>query len=135
MFLRNHGLVILGETIEEAFSRACNTVLACEAQIRMMPVGLDNLIMISDEAKRRSQEVAKKASEFTSAGRNAIRLATVEGEQQQNPEQEEVKEKPRTREVKWRQGDMEFEAYMRMLDNSVRLFSFLYFLFILLLTS
>ncbi len=134
MFLRNHGLVILGETIEEAFSRACNTVLACEAQIRMMPVGLDNLIMISDEAKRRSQEVAKKASEFASAGRNAVRLAGVEGEQQQNPEQEEVKEKPRTREVKWRQGDMEFEAYMRMLDNSVRIFlSSIYFF--LLLTS
>lgn len=55
MFLRNHGLVILGETIEEAFFRACNTVLACESQIRMMPVGLDNLIMISDDAKRRSQ--------------------------------------------------------------------------------
>ncbi|XP_057370435.1 protein hu-li tai shao-like isoform X1 [Daphnia carinata] len=115
MFLRNHGLVILGETIEEAFSRACNTVLACEAQIRMMPVGLDNLIMISDEAKRRSQEVAKRANEFARAGRNNVQLAGVEGEQ---PEQEEVKEKPRTREVKWRQGDMEFEAYMRMLDNS-----------------
>lgn len=55
MFLRNHGLVILGETIEEAFARACNTVLACEAQIRMMPVGLDNLVLISDDAKRRSQ--------------------------------------------------------------------------------
>lgn len=55
MFLRNHGLVILGETIEEAFFRACNTVLACESQIRMMPVGLDNLIMISEDAKRRSQ--------------------------------------------------------------------------------
>ena len=119
MFLRNHGLVILGETIEEAFSRACNTVLACEAQVRMMPVGIDNLILISDEAKRRSQEVAKKANDFASAGRNAVRLAGAEGEQQQ-PE-EEVKEKPRTREVKWRQGDMEFEAYMRMLDNSVSL--------------
>ncbi|XP_046446650.1 protein hu-li tai shao-like isoform X5 [Daphnia pulex] len=116
MFLRNHGLVILGETIEEAFFRACNTVLACESQIRMMPVGLDNLIMISEDAKRRSQEVAKRANEFTRAGRNNVTLTGVEtGEQ---PEQEEVKEKPRTREVKWRQGDMEFEAYMRMLDNS-----------------
>jgi len=48
-----------------------------------------------------------------------VTLTGVEtGEQ---PEQEEAKDKPRTREVKWRQGDMEFEAYMRMLDNSVRL--------------
>ena len=57
MFLRNHGLVILGETIEEAFGRACATVQACEAQVRMMPVGLDNLILISDEAKRRSNVI------------------------------------------------------------------------------
>lgn len=64
------------------------------------------------------QEVAKRASEFASAGRHAVRLAGAEGEPQ---EAEEVKEKPKTREIKWRQGDMEFEAYMRMLDNSVRL--------------
>lgn len=57
MFLRNHGLAVLGETIEEAFSRVYDTVLACESQIRMMPVGIDNLIQISDEAKRRSQVI------------------------------------------------------------------------------
>ena len=57
MFLRNHGLVILGETIEEAFGRACATVQACEAQVRMMPVGIDNLILISDEAKSRSNVI------------------------------------------------------------------------------
>ena len=57
MFLRNHGLVILGDTVEEAFFKACNTVLACEAQIRMMPVGIENLILISDDAKRRSQVI------------------------------------------------------------------------------
>lgn len=62
--------------------------------------------------------MAKRASEFASAGRHAVRLAGAEGEPQ---EAEEVKEKPKTREIKWRQGDMEFEAYMRMLDNSVRL--------------
>ena len=54
MFLRNHGIVVLGETIEEAFSRAHHTVLACESQMRMMCVGLENLILVSDEAKRRS---------------------------------------------------------------------------------
>jgi hypothetical protein len=33
---------------------------------------------------------------------------------------DEIKaDKPKTREIKWRMGDMEFEAYMRMLDNSV----------------
>lgn len=54
MFLRNHGVVVLGETVEEAFSRAYHTVLACESQMRMMCVGIENLILVSDEAKRRS---------------------------------------------------------------------------------
>jgi len=54
MFLRNHGLVVLGETVEEAFARAYHTVLACESQMRMMVVGIENLILVSDEAKRRS---------------------------------------------------------------------------------
>ena len=154
MFLRNHGIVILGETIEEAFSRAYHTVLACESQVRMMSVGIENLILVSDEAKRRTtvciaidsshlihlnpleqlrdwllivafvvwlffthllhQEVIKKPNEFMNAGRNTVRLAG-EGEQPLD----EAKEKPRTREIKWRPGDLEFEAYMRMLDNSV----------------
>lgn len=54
MLLRNHGLVVMGKTIEEAFSRLFMTVLACESQVRMMSVGLDNLIIISEEAKQRS---------------------------------------------------------------------------------
>ena len=65
--------------------------------------------------------MAKRANEFASAGRNAVRLqgaAAAAGDETQ--QSESVEEKPRTREVKWRQGDMEFEAYMRMLDNSVR---------------
>lgn len=59
--------------------------------------------------------MVKKPHEFANAGRNTVRLATEAGQ-----EGEEAKEKPKTREVKWRMGDMEFEAYMRMLDNAVR---------------
>ena len=118
MFLRNHGLVILGDTLEEAFARACSAVLACESQVRMMPVGIENLVIISDEAKKRSAEVAKRMNEFAASGRGTVRLGG-EGGDQTLTEGEEPKEKPRTRDPKWRQGDMEFEAYMRMLDNSV----------------
>ena len=54
MFLRNHGLVVVGRTVEEAFTRVYHTVLACEAQITMMSAGLENLIIVSEEAKQRS---------------------------------------------------------------------------------
>lgn len=54
MFLRNHGLVAVGRTVEEAFTRIYHTVLACESQVTMMSAGLDNLIIVSEEAKQRS---------------------------------------------------------------------------------
>jgi len=54
MFLRNHGLVVVGRTVEEAFTAAYHVILACEAQVRMMSVGLDNLIIISEQARIRS---------------------------------------------------------------------------------
>jgi len=124
MFLRNHGVVVLGETIEEAFSRAYHTVLACETQSRMMTVGIENLILISEEAKKRSLEVVKKPHDFAAAGRNTVRMGAAatgtEGSTEAHDQSaDEIKaDKPKTREIKWRMGDMEFEAYMRMLDNS-----------------
>lgn len=35
MFLRNHGLVCVGETIEEAFYLTYYAVRACEVQVRL----------------------------------------------------------------------------------------------------
>lgn len=54
MFLRNHGVVALGRTVEEAFTRIYHVVLACEAQITMMSAGFENLVTISQEAALRS---------------------------------------------------------------------------------
>lgn len=88
-----------------------------------------------------SQEVVKKPHEFVAAGRNAVRMgvaaataAAAAGTTSPTPaaaaadeqpaaadEQPAAKvERPAGRQIKWRQGDMEFEAYMRMLDNAVR---------------
>jgi len=108
MFLRNHGLVVLGETIEEAFWRTYYTVLACEAQIRMMPVGLENLVLISEDAQRRCAEDVKNPEEYARAGQgSAIGQRRDEGSTDEE------------REIRWELGDMEFEAYMRILDNMV----------------
>ena len=54
MFLRNHGIVALGSSVEEAFTRIFHLVLACESQVRMMSAGLENITIISLEAKMRS---------------------------------------------------------------------------------
>ncbi|XP_074848478.1 alpha-adducin isoform X9 [Carettochelys insculpta] len=90
LILRNHGLVSVGETIEEAFYYIHNLVVACEIQVRTLASagGPDNLVLLDPgkyKAKSRSPE--SPASEGTVS----------------HP--------------KWQIGEQEFEALMRMLDN------------------
>ena len=37
LFLRNHGVVAMGETIEEAYHYAYNVIQACEIQVGIVP--------------------------------------------------------------------------------------------------
>lgn len=43
LLLSHQGALCCGETIEEAFFNAKNTVLASESQLKLLPIGLDNL--------------------------------------------------------------------------------------------
>merc|ERR1712020_880232 len=60
MFLRNHGVVCCGKSIEEAWLNTHHTVLACDTQIKMMPFGLDNLVLIDDEVRRKTFELPQR---------------------------------------------------------------------------
>ncbi|XP_051550827.1 adducin 3 (gamma) a isoform X1 [Myxocyprinus asiaticus] len=89
LVLRNHGVVALGETIEEAFHYIYNAQFACEIQVKAFSCagGVENLIVLDlEQYKSRTQVVAE-------AGINM-------GSQH-----------------KWRLGELEFESLMRMLDN------------------
>ncbi|XP_072527631.1 adducin 3 (gamma) a isoform X1 [Salminus brasiliensis] len=89
LVLRNHGVVALGETIEEAFHYIYNAQFACEIQVNAFSCagGVENLIVLDlEKYKSRTQGVAE-------AGVNM-------GSQH-----------------KWKIGELEFEALMRMLDN------------------
>ena len=57
------GALCCGETIEEAFFNAKNTVLASESQLKLLPLGLDNLVLLSDEARKKIYEGAHKPPE------------------------------------------------------------------------
>ncbi|XP_043826333.1 alpha-adducin isoform X6 [Dromiciops gliroides] len=90
LILRNHGLVSVGETVEEAFYYIHNLVVACEIQVRTLASagGPDNLVLLDPgkyKAKSRSPE---------------------------SPVGEGTGSHPR-----WQIGEQEFEALMRMLDN------------------
>ncbi|XP_042638568.1 alpha-adducin [Orycteropus afer afer] len=91
LVLRNHGLVSVGETVEEAFYYIHNLVVACEIQVRTLASagGPDNLVLL-DPGKYK----AKARSPESPVG--------VEG----------TGSPPR-----WQIGEQEFEALMRMLDN------------------
>ncbi|XP_060746598.1 alpha-adducin isoform X17 [Tachysurus vachellii] len=89
LILRNHGLVSVGETIEEAFYYIHNLVTACEIQVRTLASagGPDNLVMLDP-------------------GKYKVRPRHLE------PVGDGTSPHP-----KWQVGEQEFEALMRMLDN------------------
>ncbi|XP_056157841.1 gamma-adducin-like [Lampris incognitus] len=89
LVLRNHGLVALGETIEEAFHYVYHSLQACEIQVNALRCsgGVDNLVVLDREKyKPLTQGVA------------AAGVVMVN-------------------DVKWKIGEAEFESLMRMLDN------------------
>uniref|UniRef100_A0A0B7BJK4 Class II aldolase/adducin N-terminal domain-containing protein n=1 Tax=Arion vulgaris TaxID=1028688 RepID=A0A0B7BJK4_9EUPU len=88
LVLRNRGVLACGETIEEAFHYTFNVMAACESQVKAIPLGLDNIVIVSEEAREQVHQV-------TSHG--------VAGD---------------SKERKWKTGELEFEALMRSLDNS-----------------
>ncbi|CAI5679680.1 unnamed protein product [Oreochromis niloticus] len=90
LVLRNHGVVALGETIEEAFHYIYNAQYACEIQVNAISCagGVDNLIVLDQEKY--------KSRVFAVASAAAVNMAG---------------------QYKWKIGELEFESLMRMLDN------------------
>ncbi|XP_078269531.1 adducin 3 (gamma) a isoform X2 [Rhinoraja longicauda] len=89
LVLRNHGVIALGGTIEEAFHNIYNVQLACEIQVRALASagGVDNLLLL---------DLEKFKSCTHMVAREGVNMGTTQ---------------------KWRVGEQEFEAMMRMLDN------------------
>ncbi|XP_061117902.1 alpha-adducin isoform X7 [Conger conger] len=89
LILRNHGLVSVGETVEEAFYYIHNLVTACEIQVRTMASagGPDNLVLLDPVKYKARPRCTEPVGEGTGS------------------------------QPKWQVGEQEFEALMRMLDN------------------
>uniref|UniRef100_A0A3Q3WAQ3 Class II aldolase/adducin N-terminal domain-containing protein n=1 Tax=Mola mola TaxID=94237 RepID=A0A3Q3WAQ3_MOLML len=89
MVLRNHGLLAMGETVEEAFHYMYHSQQACEVQVDALRCsgGLDNLVLLDREKFK------------------PLTQGVHEAELVMNSE------------VKWKVGEAEFESLMRMLDN------------------
>ncbi|XP_007443918.2 gamma-adducin [Python bivittatus] len=89
LVLRNHGVVALGETLEEAFHYIYNVQLACETQVHALAAGgIDNLLILDLQKYKPFTHQVAAAAGFSMASQ-----------------------------FKWKVGELEFEALMRMLDN------------------
>jgi len=65
LILTNHGALCCGETIEEAFYHTQHMVKAAEAQLNLLPVGIDNLIPIPEETRKAIYDESRKPPEGT----------------------------------------------------------------------
>lgn len=63
LLLSNHGAICCGETVEEAFYAVTHIVAACEAQLKLLPVGLDNLVVIPEETRKAIYDASRKPPE------------------------------------------------------------------------
>lgn len=92
LLLINQGAICAGETVEEAFFYMYNLVIACETQLRLISVPIDQLNLIDEDERKEIYDQARQVPDNgVIAGRD---------------------------DKKWRLGGVEFEALMRMLDNS-----------------
>ncbi|XP_054089509.1 protein hu-li tai shao isoform X3 [Zeugodacus cucurbitae] len=123
LILSNYGALCCGETIEEAFFAASHIVKACETQLQLLPVGVDNLVLIPEEsrkaiyaeARRPPEDLEKKfAAAVATVEANAAEAAATTAEAGGAA----VAAKSTAGAPKWRVGGAEFEALMRMLDNA-----------------
>ena len=50
LILRNHGVVVCGETVEETYLLLDFFMIACQSQVAMMAAGVDQLAQVSSVA-------------------------------------------------------------------------------------
>lgn len=91
LILANRGALCCGESVEEVYYLSTQLIAACQTQIRLMPLGVDNLLLMSEEQQRSVYEEARRGVPVAPGASGA---------------------------PVWRLGEMQFEAAMRELDNA-----------------
>ncbi|KAF6778075.1 hypothetical protein AHF37_02875 [Paragonimus kellicotti] len=92
LMVRNHGILAMGQSIEEAWFVAFTAIVACEAQLRVASLGEEELVLPIKEAQQAAHYVGRTPA--------AVQLRPGENVGSSG----------------WRRGELEFEALMRRLD-------------------
>lgn len=112
MILRNHGVVACGADIEEAFFYLTNIVKACEIQVKLLPVGIENLSLMTKEAIERTRETIKHSSVFGKDGDGLDAASKQRAQDARSPTPSGGRGRRSMSIIA-----VDFEANMRMLDN------------------
>lgn len=137
MILRNHGLIVCGETIEEAYYLLTNLMRACETQARLLALGgIENLILMNDEAAHQAWLTVQnsrypiKQYEFDEGEQHGSDESTTSGNES-DLEQQTNNRSSRLQTPSWQirkalrkriigtvnMFELDFEAEMRALDK------------------
>ncbi|KAL3117978.1 hypothetical protein niasHT_005221 [Heterodera trifolii] len=112
LILRNHGFVACGQSVEDALHLAFHTIIACETQIRASRVGLANLIVPSKEAALNAYKTARKG------GGGVNRLQNDISQLSAHSTKESANGLPSPAAPSWGIGELEWEAWCRVLDSA-----------------
>ncbi|VDM37670.1 unnamed protein product [Toxocara canis] len=97
LIMRTNGFIVCGEAIEEAMYLARSLIAACDHQLRAARAGLENLVIPDEKAVERAYKTARRG------GGGVNRSPAKDGD---------------GRQINWRIGELEWEAWMRVLDNA-----------------
>ncbi|KAL3313675.1 Alpha-adducin, partial [Cichlidogyrus casuarinus] len=131
MFIKSMGLFAMGETIDEAWHYATNAMVACETQLTLSSLGLENLVIPSQEVCQRTYDSWRSAELGGLSRREAameMRVTHAAEQKRKRLQQQAKGKKAASAEpsstsatigpTPWRLGELEFEAMMRHLDNA-----------------
>lgn len=69
MFLRSHGVLIVGTSIEEAFYYLAFCIRACEIQVKLMQsAGLENIVLPTEKAMKKYHDEVHKGTQNLNRG-------------------------------------------------------------------
>jgi adducin len=103
LLVRSHGLYACGNSVEEAWHYAFNAIAACQAQLKLLPLGLEKLVLPGEALRESVYQVGSRGS----AGVEMHGKETTESDEHTDHSVAE-------REV----GELEFAALMRQLDQA-----------------
>ncbi|VDK49436.1 unnamed protein product [Anisakis simplex] len=111
LIMRTNGFIVCGETVEEAMYLTRSLISACDNQLRAARAGLENLVIPDEKAVERAYKTARRGGEILFVQKDHLFRKLLDD--LKSPAKD-----ANGRQINWRIGELEWEAWMRVLDNA-----------------